>query len=188
MSGSLWPVTRRGPRPTNAAEPAAKGATEFAWRVHTAQESWANKGDIKASILLAFEGGVLYAVISAQGRGGFLASLSGWHHLAEVTGIVLLLLGISAATIAVFPRLGRPDKHRDNRHHAIYFGNLRHWNARELKDHLAGLDQDEELDALSQQLVEMARHNWTKHRWVQISLVLSLAGILLIAVAATSAV
>jgi Family of unknown function (DUF5706) len=187
MSGPLWPVTRRGPRPANAAEPTEKRATEFAWRVHSAQESWANKGDIKASILLAFEGGALYAVISAQGKDGFLARLGGWHHPAETTGIALLLLAILAAAIAVFPRLGRAGTHRDNRQHPIYFGNLRHWNAAELKDHLARLNTDEELDALSQQLVEMARHNWSKHRWVQISLVLSLAGILVIAVAAASA-
>ena len=187
MSGPLWSVARRGPRPANVAEPTQKRATEFAWRVHAAQESWANKADVKASILLAFEGGVLYAIISAQGKDGFLARLGGWHRPAEAAGIALLLLGISAAIVAVFPRLGRADSHRDNRHQPIYFGNLRHWKAMELKDHLAGLNQDGELDALSQQLVEMARHNWTKHRWVQMSLVLSLAGILVIAVAAASA-
>jgi len=187
MSGALWPVTRRSPRPTNTGEPAEKRATEFAWRVHTAQQSWANTGDIKASILLAFEGGALYAILSAQAKDGFLAKLSGWHHVAEVIGVVLLLFGITAAAIAVFPRLGRAAKQRDNRHQPIYFGNLRHWNAAGLKDHLAGLKQDEELDALSHQLAAMARSNWTKHRWVQVSLVLSLAGILVVAIAAASA-
>jgi Pycsar effector protein len=187
MSGPLWPVSRRAPRPNSTAEPTAKRATEFAWRVHTAQEAWANKGDIKASILLAFEGGALYAIISAEGKEGFLARLGGWHHGAQAIGIALLLLGISAATIAVFPRLGPVNEHRDNRRFPIYFGHLRHWNATKLKDHLEGLSQDEELDALSGQLVQMAKSNWAKHRWVQASLVLSLAGILLVAVAAASA-
>ena len=130
---------------------------------------------------------MLYAIISAPARGGPLARLSGWHHIAEVTGILLLLLALSAAAIAVFPRLGRSSEHQGNRQHAIYFGNLRHWNSSELRDHLAGLSQNEELDALSRQLVEMARTNWTKHRWVQVSLALSLTGILIFACAAAAA-
>lgn len=50
---------------------------EFAWRVHNAQESWASNADLKASILIALEGGALYAIISALGSGGLLAR--GWQ-------------------------------------------------------------------------------------------------------------
>jgi hypothetical protein len=37
---------------------------------------------------------------------------------------------------------------------------------------------------LCQQITEMARLNWVKHRWVQASLILSLTGITIISVTA----
>jgi hypothetical protein len=162
--------------------------TEFAWRVHMAQASWANNADVKASILLALEGGALYAVISARGDGDFLARLGDRPYpVANAIGILALLLAIVAAAIAIFPRLGQKDKDRDRHRQVIYFGDLRHWNARELSSHIAGLAEGEERDVLSRQLTEMAKHNWVKHRWVQISLILSLAGILTIAVSTVTA-
>lgn len=160
---------------------------EFAWRVHAAQESWASKADVKASILLALEGGALFAVISAHAKDGVLSRLAGWHHLLELGGLAILLLALFAAAIAVFPGLGRAGPHRDHRCRAIFFGDLRHWAAGELKTHLYGLTADDELDALSRQLVEMASRNWRKHRWIQASLMLALLGILCTSIAAITA-
>jgi Pycsar effector protein len=187
MSGAAWLGPRRTRGAAAAPHPEEKRAVEFAWRVHGAQEAWASKADVKASILLAFEGGALYAVISALGNGGLLAGHGGARHLTEVAGVVLLLLALLTAAVAVFPRLGRVRAHRETRRNVIYFGDLRHWDEAQLRDHLAALDQDGELDTLSRQLVQMARSNWSKHRWVQISLALSLTGILTIAAAAATA-
>jgi hypothetical protein len=132
------------------------------------------------------EGGALYAVISALGEGGLLARLGGRPDVVtNAIGISALVLGIVAAAIAIFPRLGQKDK-RDRHQHVIYFGDLRHWNPTELSSQLAGLSEGEELKVLSRQLTEMAKHNWAKHRWVQISLILSLAGILSIAASAVT--
>ncbi len=175
---------RPGTAPSGATE---RDAAEFAWRVHVAQESWASRADVKASILLALEGGALYAVVSAASNGGLLTRLAGWHRAAELAGLAILLFAVSAAATAVFPRLGRTTKHNHGRHDVIYFGRLRQWNATELRTRLASLTLDEELDALSRQLVQMSRQNWRKHRWVQISLVLALAGILMISAAAVPA-
>jgi Family of unknown function (DUF5706) len=174
----------RIPEPIGAERPSARHAVEFAWHVHTAQESWANKADVKASILLALEGGALLAVISAHAKDGVLSRLAGWHHLLELSGLTLLLLALLVAVIAVFPGLGRTKTHRKYRHHIIFFGNLRHWSTNELKTHLDGLTIDEELDALSWQLIEIGRRNWRKHRWIQISLVLAFLGILCTSIAA----
>jgi hypothetical protein len=155
--------------------------------VHGAQASWAGNADVKASILLALEGGALYEVIPALGSGGLLARLGGQPYpAAGVAGTIALLLAVVAATIAIFPRLGQKEKGRDRGRQVIYFGDLRRWNAAQLSSHIAGLAQAEELDMLSGQLAEMARHNWVKHRWVQISLILSLAGILVIAISAAA--
>jgi MFS superfamily sulfate permease-like transporter len=170
----------------NAGE--ARRATDFVWRVHEAQVSWANNADVKASILLALEGGALYAVISAFGDGGLFARLGGRPYpVVGATGILALLLAIVAATVAIFPRLGQADKDRDQRQQVIYFGDLRRWSAEDLSTHIAGLAARGELDVLSRQLTEMSQHNWVKHRWVQVSLILSIAGILTTAVAVMTA-
>jgi hypothetical protein len=184
----LRPGSRRSAPPGKSSPADKNRATEFAWDVHRAQASWANNADVKASILLALEGGALYAAISALGDGGLLARPGGLRYpVASAIGISALLLAIVAAAIAIFPRLGQRDKDRDRHRQVIYFGDLRRWNATELSSHIAGLTKGEELDMLSRQLTEMSRHNWLKHRWVQVSLILSLAGILTIAVSAMTA-
>ncbi len=184
-------AARHGGGPSGKSSAGHDQVTEFAWRVHGAQASWANNADVKASILLALEGGALYAVISALGAGGILArSGSRLYPVFAAIGISALLLAIISAAIAVFPRLGQKDRGRAGRGHGpqvIYFGALRRWNTTELVSYIAGLAEGEELDMLSQQLTEMARHNWAKHRWVQLSLILSLTGILIIAVTAATA-
>jgi hypothetical protein len=151
--------------------------------VHEAQASWASNADVKASILLALEGGALYAVIAALGPGGIPAKLNASPHaVASAIGIFALLFAIVAAAIAIFPRLGQRDRAHDRSRQVIYFGDLRGWNPAELRAHITALADDEELDMLSRQVTEMSRHNWVKHRWVQLSLILSLTGILCIAV------
>jgi hypothetical protein len=50
------------------------GPTKFARRVHPAQEAWTNKVDTKGSILLALQGGALFAILSASGKNRRLAS------------------------------------------------------------------------------------------------------------------
>jgi hypothetical protein len=174
----------RSPRPAAVPAPAAsaeKRAVEFAWRVHSAQSAWASHADVKASILLVLEGGALYAVLSGLGADGFLTRRGGHGESVLVAvGIGLLLMAIAAAAIAVVPRLGRAPR-AGQRAHIIYFGHLRRWAAAELRDQLTGLAEDGELDMLSHQLIRMSQRNWVKHRWVQVSLALALAGILVIA-------
>src|SRR5579871_5333777 len=159
---------RRGPESERECE---RRNTEFAWRVHNAQESWASNADLKASILIALEGGALYAIISALGGGGVLSHVSDWlGHLAENLGIFALLLAILCAVAAIFPRLGQKNKTWDSQRRGIYFGVLRHWSPAEFTDYLTGLTEQQELDALGHQVTVMSRHNWAKHRWIQISL------------------
>jgi hypothetical protein len=165
-------------------DPPGERAVDFAWRVHGLQANWASHADVKASILLVLEGGALYAVVSALSGDGFLTRLDGRAGLfafAITAGIGALLLAIGAAALAIFPRLG-PGQKADRASHAIYFGDLRRRSPAELRGHLGSLTEDVELEMLSQQLTSMACRNWVKHRWVQISLILSLTGILIIAV------
>jgi Family of unknown function (DUF5706) len=157
---------------------------EFAWRVHTAQEIWANKADVKASILLVLEGGALFAAISANAKGALLARLEGWQHSMEMTGLGILLLAVASAANAVFPKLGRVRNLRVGASsHIIYFGHLRYREAATLKSQLESLTTDQTLEALTRQIIEVAKSNWIKYRWVQISLGMAMLAIFLIVIA-----
>jgi hypothetical protein len=158
-------------------------AIEFAWRVHAAQGSWAGNADVKASILLALEGGVLYAAVS----GGNLArSTNTERHIASVFGIAMLLAAIAASALVIFPRLGRRNRNPVRQQQVVYFGDLRHWDGPDLCAHIAKLSDDEQLKVLSQQLTQMSRLNWAKHRWVQVSLLLALTGMVVTVLSAVT--
>jgi hypothetical protein len=154
-------------------------ACAFGWHVHEAQAAWARNADVKASILLALEGGILCAAISGFGGDGLLGQLGGqqWP-VTSVIEICALVLAIVAAGIAIFPRLGKEDDEISGHRHVIYFGDLRRWRAPELNSHIASLTAAEQLEVISQQLTEMSRANWAKHRWVQASLLLSFVAML----------
>jgi len=168
-----------------AAAPDSERPLEFAWRVHTAQGLWTGNADVKASVLLALEGGVMYATVAAFSTGGLLDGKE-YRGLATA-GITALLLAIVAATIAIFPRLGRRDKDPESGRQVIYFGDLRHWKAQQLSAYIGGLGADQQLQVICQQITEMSQLNWVKHRWVQASLILSLAGITIITASAALA-
>lgn len=172
---------------SSAAEDKRFSSIEFAWRVHRAQESWANKADVKASIVLALEGGGLFAIISAHATDGALAHLGGWHLLVQNVGLALLLLATVFAVVAVYPkiRIAGTDEVAVSLG-TIYFGHVRRWDAPALAKQLKELTPDEELQAVSRQLVAMSKSNWNKLRCIQVSLALALVGFVLISIGIVS--
>jgi hypothetical protein len=191
MSASARAARRRMPHARDPlpyeppAVPDAGRPLEFAWRVHTAQGLWGGNADVKASVLLALEGGVMYAAIAALSAGRLFDGRE--YRVVAAAGIIALLLAIAAGTIAIFPRLRRRDKDPEAQRQVIYFGDLRHWKAQQLSAYIGGLTADEQLGVLCQQITEISALNWVKHRWVQASLVLSLAGITIITASAALA-
>ena len=163
-------------------------SVDLAWRAHTAQETWTAKADIKASVLLALEGGAIFATLTANGNMGLLSRLTGLGDLAQLLGIILLIGAVTTATWALIPQLGSAAEHRaTHRDHTIYFGHLRHWDPAELAARLRMAGQEDPFPMLARQLVEMSKRNWTKHRKVQASLLLGVGGVALIAMAAIMA-
>lgn len=157
---------------------------DFAWQIHAAQESWTGKVDVKASILLALEGGALFAVLAASSTTGVLARLDATARVLELIGVLLILLAIASATVAVFPLLGRTKEHGTSyRNNAIYFGHIRHWDPVDLHLYLTSMTASRQTEMLSRQLVEMSKRNWKKHRWVQVSLSFAIFGVASIAAA-----
>jgi Pycsar effector protein len=174
----LW---RRSPdRTQRAPEGIARRdsrSTDFAWRVHGAQEAWTAKVDTKAAIFFALETAFLAAVIAAHSHDRLLGQLTGWRHVFADTGIGFSMVSVFVAGAAVVPLLGRTCEHRQGyRDHLIYFGHLRHWESEALADRLRRLTVEDELRQLGRQLVEQSRRNWTKHRCLQLAMALALLG------------
>jgi hypothetical protein len=182
LFGRWWSqdVERPKPQPSNST-----GAAAFAWQVHQAQEAWTSKVDTKGSILLALEGGALFAALSASGKDGALARLDGWRQSAEIGGISALILAMVAAGFAVFPMLGSVRRqYAQHRTHVVYFGHLRHWEPADLQRRLQDLRPEDQFESLADQLVRAGRMNWAKYRLIQVSLVLALVGVLAVSAAA----
>ncbi len=162
-----------------------KRGIEFGWRAHGAQENWTAKVDGKASLLLALQGGGLFAAASEHDKGSFLHGLTGWRHLIDIAACIGLVGAVVLTALAVIPMLGRTKTHvAAYRSHLIYFGHLRHWQAHQLAAELGSLRDSDELRMLARQLVAMSNVNWRKHRLVQASVALTIASIVGLAVVA----
>lgn len=148
---------------------------DFAWRVHTAQEAWTAKVDVKASIVLALGAGALFAVLAAQDDGGILGHISAQGQVSLTAGVTLIVLSILTSAASVFPLLGPriPDRERLG---VIYFGHLRHQSSATIARRIKGLDAARQGQMIAEQLKQMAQRNWIKHRLLQVSLVLGLGG------------
>ena len=170
----------RSRRASPEVPPATSGklSLDFAWRVHVTQEAWTSKVDTKASILLALEGGALFAILSANATGGLLSQIDRWRQILEIIGASTLLAALVIAVGAVYPRLGSSWSHKSaHGSNFIYFGHLRLWEPGRLRAELNAFDPDTQLHMLCLQLVEMSKINWRKHRLVQISLSLALLSV-----------
>jgi Family of unknown function (DUF5706) len=159
---------------------------DYAWRIHGALDSWTGKVDTKASIALAVESAVLGFALAQSEKGKALAGLDGaarcWYHL----GLALVVVSIACALWVVFPRLRRWRTRRGSgewKKNTIYFGHLRHWDP----DELAPALNDAYLshgDQLAAQLVRMSKIAWSKHSWLQGSLIaFAVGGVCLLVVA-----
>lgn len=143
---------------------------EFAWRVHTALDSWTGKVDTKASIALALEGAALGFVVSLSEEGQRFADLHGAPSHWFQAGLVLLFGALLSAALVVMPQLKRRKSRREWQGNMIYFGHLRHWDPDELAEALKHNQQNEK--QLARQLVAMSQVAWRKHSRLQVSLVL----------------
>lgn len=155
---------------------------EFAWQVHAAVESWTARADLKASILLAFQGGVF--VFAVSWRALVLDAPGRWPEVVGVVAVGVLVCAMGLAAIATLPMLGSSRRLRaEHQSHLVYFGHLRLWDPAELAARVSQVDAAEELRMLSWQLAATSRLTWRKHRLLQVSVVLTIVVMLGLAMA-----
>lgn len=148
--------------------------TETAWKLQSAVADATAKADSKAALALTLQSTML-AVLSLlassrQAAGGF-------ESVAAQTllwlGVVLIMAGAGCAAWAVSPRLGKERRGADPDDDFLYFGHLRLMEPATLERALRNTDP---LPSLTRQVVVMSEIAWAKHRRVQCSLVLAVAG------------
>ena len=147
-------------------------SNEFGWQVHSAMEAWTGRADLKASILLALQGGVLFAVFTTTDLLGQAEET--WPLAIAFAAVVALILAMTLTAAALVPALGsRRRLNREHRDHIVYFGHLRYWTPTDLASRLQGLAQPDEASMLAHQLIRLSRLNWRKHRLLQVSAALT---------------
>ncbi|MFJ2417758.1 MULTISPECIES: Pycsar system effector family protein [Streptomyces] len=149
-------------------------STETAWRIQAAVADLTAKADSKASFALTMQStalAVLGLLASSQRAAGDLES--GASRLLLWCGVLLMVGGASCAAWAISPNLRKERRGPERDDDFLYFGHVRHLEPAELEEVLRNKDP---LPPLSRQLVVMSEIAWTKHRRVQWSLTLAVAG------------
>lgn len=155
---------------------------ETAWRIHGAVADWTGKVDTKATFALTIESAVLVGIVALSGDGHRLSGLHGFgSQFVYWFGISLLVVGVLCAVKAVAPGLRHKKLPVEQRDNFIYFGHLKSWDPSRLETALKDKDI---LPVLSRQLVVMSKIAWHKHQMVLASLVSSVAGTAVVALAA----
>lgn len=154
---------------------------ETAWKIHAALADWTGKVDTKAAFALSIESALLAGVVALSGSDSRFSHLKGfWPVLIFWLGVSLLALSVVLSVLVVSPRTRGSKVAAEWPNNFIYFGHLQHWQPDALADELR---QRDPMPVLTRQLVVMSKIAWTKHRRVQESLTLGVAGGFLVAVA-----
>lgn len=172
------------PQPETATQH-TRAPEEFAWHVHQTLQDWTAKVDIKASIVMALETGLLSVVFALSGPiaiAGGRSEAVFWLHRG---GLLLLFGSTVLAGAVVFPQIRCRGSARSWRDNCIYFGHLRRWKPANLWVELAANNPNRELQMLSTQLVTMSRITWRKHVTLQWSMLCALLGCLTVGLTLT---
>ncbi|MFE2313866.1 Pycsar system effector family protein [Streptomyces sp. NPDC059441] len=148
--------------------------TETAWRIQASVADWTAKADSKASFALTMQStalAVLGLLASSKRAAGDLDSTA--SRLLLWTGVLLMVGGIGCAALAISPNLRKERRGPESNDDFLYFGHVRNLDPLVLEAALRGKDP---LPSLSRQVVVMSEIAWNKHRRVQWSLMLAVAG------------
>ncbi|MFF1272716.1 Pycsar system effector family protein [Streptomyces marokkonensis] len=148
--------------------------TETAWRIQAAVADWTAKADSKASFALTMQStalAVLGLLATSKRAAGDLDSTV--PQLLLWIGVLLMVAGVSFAAWAISPNLRKERRGPENDDDFLYFGHVRHLDPAVLE---AALRDKDPLPSLSRQVVVMSEIAWNKHRRVQWSLMLAVAG------------
>lgn len=122
---------------------------------------------------------ILVGAASADLAGALALAGSAPGHVSPllIVGGAALLVALVAAGGVIFPRL-RTARSRCSGH-ALYFGELRHWDADALARHLATRATADRLGDYCEQVTTVSAIAWSKHCWYRVALVAASVGAVL---------
>lgn len=132
-----------------------KDKIEFAKEVHKAQEYWAEKADLKASILFAAQVILL---------GTYATRFNSCLFLLDIFAINSLLFGIYNSLKCVLPRLPNPSYTN-----LIYFGSIARFDDKFLFEQYNAITKDSILEDLTKNIRIMSVINLRKHQDIRLS-------------------
>jgi hypothetical protein len=160
---------------------------EHAWRVHMAMQEWIKHAETKASFLLTIQSGLLIFFSSRLFERELqlvdrltAAPGSPFALVAFLIGLGCLLGSIGCLVMVVIPRLRARKLAAEKAGNAIYFGHVAGRDWQDVKDLIEGPTM---LDQLSRQVAVTATIAWSKHIWLQTSMVVAVVGLVLISIA-----
>ncbi|MFI0155843.1 Pycsar system effector family protein [Streptomyces lydicus] len=159
---------------------------ETAWRIHAALGEWTARVDAKASFALTLESAALAGIVALSDNNRLFSNLTGFSVRGPLwAGIFLILAGAVLAILVVAPRLrARKKLEAEFSENFIFFGHLKYWEPVALAHKLQEQDM---LPVLTNQLVNMSKIAWKKHRYVQLSFLLAGVGGILVFIAGARA-
>jgi Family of unknown function (DUF5706) len=174
------PVAPPPVTPPPGRTPTAEEAVETAWHIHTALGEWTTRVDSKASFALTLEAAALAGVAGLTSNGGLgVRAMPASLLVTFSVALLSILASALCAMMVVVPRMRGHHTAAESGDNFIYFGHLRHWSPGHLHTALTTRDP---LPMLSRQLVVMSHIAWRKHRWVELSFILSAVGATLLSV------
>ncbi|MFG6294122.1 Pycsar system effector family protein [Streptomyces rochei] len=155
---------------------------ETAWRIHAALGEWTARVDAKASFALTLESAALAGIVALSDKNRLFSNLTGFGVRGPLwAGILLILTAAVLAILVVAPRLRAKKKlEAESSENFIFFGHLQFWEPTALAQKLQEQDM---LPVLTNQLVNMSKIAWRKHRFVQLSFLLAGIGGVLVFIA-----
>lgn len=148
--------------------------TETAWRIQAAVADWTARADSKASFALTMQStalAILGLLASSMRAAGDLDAPVPQALLW--LGVLFMVGGVCCAAWAISPNLSKERRGPENDDDFLYFGHVRNLDPAVLE---AALRAKDPLPSLSRQVVVMSEIAWNKHRRVQWSLLLGVAG------------
>ncbi|ARF74877.1 hypothetical protein B7C62_23565 [Kitasatospora albolonga] len=135
---------------------------------------WTARVDVKASVVLTLEIAILAGLVTVSTEGDL--SVGGARLVLLVAGACFLVAAVVSAVMILMPRM-RVRRMRDEApHDFVYFGHLRLWDPVALAEALG----HDVLNALTRSIVINSRIAWRKHWLLRLSIILALAGGLLL--------
>jgi Family of unknown function (DUF5706) len=148
------------------------GRIETAWRIHAAHIAWIESADSKAGLAFALQSATITVTLFLTSNGPAAVARE-VDRMVIAAGVAAIMAGAVFSGMVITPHLRTGRLRRESRTDHIYFGHTRLWVPEDLE---RSIRQKDPVPQISRQIIALAKIAWVKHRRVQASIGLTMAG------------